>query len=154
MSTDMSREADGAAARGHTFSPTDATAIGTDLSGRWVNGRWVNDGGTVIDLRSHDDGRVSGTVKFGAVGLSYQLFPLRGTCVIRPGGQRGIVGTVPGWPKPSSLIVWCGELDTEGSVLSTKLLSAGVEQPHAEWDGVCGGSEFHRARAVPRRRSA
>ena len=138
MMTDMSNDADGA-----------AHATGSDLSGRWVN-----DEGTVIDLRSHDDGRVSGTVKFAAAGLSHRLFPLRGTSVVRPDGHRGIVGTVPGWPQPSSLMVWCGELDEEGSILSTRLLNAADTPSDREWDGACGGTDFYRAQTAVRRRSA
>lgn len=145
MSSDMSATADGAASRGPIPTSTDHDDPADELSGRWVNGS-----GTVIDLRSHDDGRVSGTVKFGATGASYQLYPLKGTCVVRPDGQRGIVGTVPGWPQPSSITVWCGELDTDGAVLSTRLLSAG-EPSHQALDGE---SEFHRSRVASRRRSA
>jgi hypothetical protein len=146
MSSDMTIDADGAASRGPIPKSMDR-----DVSAAELSGRWVNDLGTVIDLRSHADGRVSGTVKFGATGASYQLYPLKGTCVLRPDGQRGIVGTVPGWPQPSSLTVWCGELDTDGSVLSTKLLSAAGESSHQALDG---GTDFHRTQAASRRRSA
>lgn len=146
MSSDMSNRADGAASRGPLSETGDHDDSGVELCGRWVNGS-----GTVIDLRSHGDGRVSGTVKFAATDASYQLYPLKGTCVVRPDGQRGIVGTVPGWPQPSSLTVWCGELDDDGSVLSTKLLSAAGEMSHRTLDGE---TEFHRARTTPRRRSA
>ena len=147
MSTDMSVDADGAADRGPTQTPPEPNAPEPGLSGRWVN-----DIGTVIDLRSHSDGRVSGTVKFAAAaGTSYQLFPLKGTCVVRPDGHRGIVGTVPGWPQPSSVTVWCGELDSDGSVLSTKLLSAAGAPPHV---GLDGETDFHRTGAASRRRSA
>ena len=151
MVSDMSDHAGGAAHQGCTSEPNEQAAPGNDLSGRWVN-----DGGTVIDLRSHADGRVSGTVKFApAAGISYQLYPLKGTCVVRPDGNRGIVGTVPGWPQPSSLMVWCGELDLEGSILSTKLLNAAGAGPDQGWDGVCGGgADFYRAQSIARRRSA
>ena len=119
-----------------------------------LSGRWVNDGGTVIDLRAHPDGRVLGTVRFGGDGVTYQLFHLMGTSVERPDGNRGIVGTVAGWPQPSCVTVWCGELAVDGAVLSTKLLAAGAIAPPVDWDDATGGCDFRRAEADRRRRSA
>ena len=139
--------ADGAASRRLTPAEEARDSDTVDLSGRWVN-----DGGTVIDLRSHGDGRVSGTVRFADAGVTYQLFPLRGTCVERPDGQRGIVGTVPGWPQPSSMTVWCAELDTDGAVLSTKLLNTAESSTPPCCEGTCGGNDFRRAPAPRRRR--
>ena len=118
-----------------------------------LSGRWLNDGGTVIALMSHDDGRVSGTIRFGCDGSTYKPYQLRGTEVVRPdGGGRGIVGTMPGWPLASTLTVWFGELDPTGTNLFTKLLVAEGCAPAIDWDAAAGGAMFRRLAA--RRRSA
>lgn len=117
-----------------------------------LGGRWVNDGGTAIVLVSHDDGRVSGTIRFGSDGTTYKPYHLRGTVVVRPGGGRGIVGTMPGWPLASTATVWFGELDGSGDVLSTKLLLADCSMGPIDWEAATGGGMFRRT--VLRRRSA
>jgi hypothetical protein len=107
-------------------------------------GRWVNDGGTVIELVCHEDGRLSGTIRFGSDGTAYKPHQLRGTCVKRPGGRRGIVGTVAGWPQPSSVTVWCGELGSDGTTLTTSLFMAAGPGPTLDWETATGGTEFRR----------
>jgi hypothetical protein len=109
-----------------------------------LGGRWVNEGGTVIDLRSHDDGRLSGTIRFAADGTRYRTFELRGTRIKGSDGHAGIVGTVPGWPHPESVTVWCGDLDSAGGILATTLLSAGDPPLPLDWDSVAGGAQFRR----------
>jgi hypothetical protein len=116
-----------------------------------VGGRWVNDGGTVIDLRSHDDGRLSGTIRFAADGSSYKPFELRGTCVAGEDGHKRLVGTVPGWPHPSSMTVWCGDLDEAGALLDTTLLSAGGPPLEVDWETATGGTAFRRPARKTRR---
>lgn len=115
-------------------------------------GRWVNEGGTVIDLVSHPDGRVSGTIRFAADGTTYKPYQLRGMIVYRTEGGRGIVGTVPGWPVQTAATVWLGEFDAEGTTLSTKLLMADGPDPSVDWEAATGGTVFRRA--AYRRRSA
>lgn len=115
-------------------------------------GRWINAGGTVIALVSHPDGRVSGTIRFGSDGTVYRPYYLRATVVRRPGGERGIVGTMPGWPLSSVTSVWLGELDAMGDTLSTKLLLADGAVPSIDWERATGGAVFRRMMA--RRRSA
>jgi hypothetical protein len=110
-----------------------------------LGGRWINDGGTVIDLRSHDDGRLSGTIRFAADGTTYKPFELRGTCIVGADGRAGIVGTVPGWPHPASVTVWCGDLDPSEGVMATKLLSAAGPAPSDDWETVTGGTDFRRS---------
>lgn len=107
-------------------------------------GRWVNDGGTTIMLVSHDDGRVSGTVRFGSDGTTYKPYHLRGTVVVRPDGGRGIVATLTGWPRASACTVWFGELAASGEVLSTKLLLADASLPAIDWETETGGAAFRR----------
>ena len=120
---------------------------------RGLSGRWLNEGGTVIALVSHDDGRVSGTIRFGCDGSAYKPYQLRGTEVVRPdGGGRGIVGTMPGWPLASALTVWFGELEAAGGRLLTKLLLADADSPAVDWETATGGSVFQRM--VARRRTA
>lgn len=114
--------------------------VGTDLSGRWAN-----DGGTVIDLVCHGDGRVSGSIRFGSDGTAYKPYPMRGRVVVRPDGGRGIVGTIPGWPLASAATVWFAELDVEGRELSTKLLLAEGPDAPVDWEAVSGGVVFRRA---------
>lgn len=113
-------------------------------------GRWLNDGGTAIVLVSHDDGRVSGTIRFGSDGTVYKPYHLRATVVLRPDGGRGIVGTMPGWPLASTATVWFGELDAAGDTLSTKLLLSDASLPTIDWEAETGGPVFRRA--VNRRR--
>ena len=115
-------------------------------------GRWLNDGGTAIMLVLHDDGRISGTIRFGSDGTTYRPYHLRGTVVLRPDGGRGIVGTMPGWPLASASAVWFGELDSSGETLSTKLLLADASIPAIDWETETGGAVFHRP-AVRRRRA-
>ncbi len=109
------------------------------------SGRWVNDGGTVIDLVTHPDGRVSGTIRFASDGIRYKPYQLRGTIIYRAEGRRGIVGTVPGWPVHSAATVWLGEFDSDGTTLSTKLLMADGPDPSVDWEVATGGTVFHRA---------
>ena len=110
-----------------------------------LGGRWINEGGTVIDLRSHDDGRLSGTIRFDADGTTYKPFELRGTSVVGADGRTGIVGTVPGWPHPASVTVWCGDLDSNEGVLATSLFSAAGPAPSDDWETVTGGTAFRRS---------
>ena len=117
-----------------------------------IPGRWVNDGGTIIELSSHRDGRLSGTIRFGADGSAYKLYQLKGTSIVRPDGTCGIVGTLAGWPNPAVATVWFGELDPGRELLSTKLLSA-AESFGGDWDQSNGGTEFRRS-PLRRRRSA
>lgn len=117
-----------------------------------LGGRWVNDGGTAIVLVPHEDGRVSGTIRFGSDGFVYKPYHLRGSVVVRPDGGRGIVGTMPGWPLASTATVWFGQLDAGGDVLSTKLLLADASVPAIDWEAATGGAVFRRT--VLRRRSA
>lgn len=122
-----------------------------------LGGRWLNDGGTAIVLVSHDDGRVSGTIRFGSDGTVYKPYHLRGAVVVRPDGGRGIVGTMPGWPLASTATVWFGQLDGSGQILSTKLLLADASIPVIDWEAATGGAEFRRValrRGALRRRSA
>lgn len=105
-------------------------------------GRWVNERGTVIDLMRHPDGRVTGTVRFAADGTSYRPYEMRGTCVVRPGGRSGVVGTLLEWPSPKSVTVWCGEIDEEG-IMTTFLLAA--SGPSFEWAAAAGGVSFRRS---------
>jgi hypothetical protein len=107
-------------------------------------GRWINDGGTVIDLMCHDDGRLSGTIRFGSDGTAYKPHHLRGTYVERPDGHSGIVGTVAGWPQASSVTVWCGELGPDGTSLVTSLFMAAGPGPALDWDTATGGTVFRR----------
>lgn len=122
--------------------------------GSAVDGRWVNPSGTVIDLVTHPDGRLSGTIRVAADSPSYKPHELRGTCVERPEGQCGIVATVPGWPSPSSAMVWCGDLVGAEERLLTRVLVTGGPEARFDWAAVVGGSTFTRAAAAARRRSA
>lgn len=109
-----------------------------------ISGRWVNDGGTVIGLVAHEDGRVSGRIRFGSDGNAYKPYGLRGAVVVRPDGGRGIVGTMPGWPVASGSAVWFGELDQSGATLRTKLLVAAGLVPVADFEAIMGGTVFRR----------
>ncbi len=122
----------------------DSTVGNGQTSTEGPSGRWVNEGGTVIDLVCHEDSRLSGTIRFGSDGTAYKPHQLRGTCVERPGGRRGIVGTVGGWPQPSSVTVWCGELSPDGTTLSTSLFMAAGPGPALDWDTATGGTVFRR----------
>lgn len=112
-----------------------------------LDGRWINDGGTVIDLRSHRDGRLSGTIRFASDGNTYRPFELRGTCMTRPDGHRGLVGTVSGWPHAGAITVWCGDLDPVDDVLATRLLMTGGISPITDWEASTGGPAFYRGSA-------
>lgn len=116
----------------------------TSVSQPMLSGRWLNEGGTVIALVPHEDGRVSGTIRFGCDGSAYKPYVLRATEVVRPDGGRGIVGTMPGWPSVSNLTVWFGELDARGDRLSTKLLLADAAHPALDWEAATGGAVFRR----------
>ncbi len=124
---------------------TDAESDRTAVADQDPTGRWVNDGGTVIDLVYHPDGRVSGTIRFASDGTTYKPYQLRGTVIYRAEGGRGVVGTVPGWPVQSAATVWLGELDSDGATLSTKLLMADGPDPSIDWEAATGGAVFHRA---------
>ena len=117
-----------------------------------VSGRWVNPTGTVIDLREHSDGRVNGTLRLGVDGPAYRLYQLRGTQITGATGDRGIVGTVSGWPHPASLTVWCAEIEPGAGLMSTKLLSAEGTPLPLDWDAVTGGSRFTRDEPRQQRR--
>ena len=122
----------------------DSVVANGPTSAEGPTGRWVNDGGTVIDLVCHEDGRLSGTIRFGSDGTAYKPHQLRGTCVERPGGRRGIVGTVAGWPQASSMTVLAGELGPDGATLSTSLFMAAGPGPALDWETASGGTEFRR----------
>ncbi|HWE54356.1 MAG TPA: hypothetical protein VG435_02535 [Acidimicrobiales bacterium] len=122
--------------------------------GRDLDGRWVNPAGTVIHLVTHPDGRLSGSIRVVADGPSYNPHELRGTCVERPGGDRGIVATVPGWPGPAAAMVWCGDLSVDASQLITRVLVTGGPEARVDWEEVVGGATFTRAGAATVRRSA
>lgn len=135
---------------GHKAETSFAAArFGRDLDGRWVNGA-----GTVIDLRTHPDGRLSGAIRLAVDRPSYKPHELRGTCVERPSGDRGIVATVPGWPSPTSAMVWCGDLAADAEELVTRVLVTGGPESRVDWLAVVGGSTFTRAGARTDRRSA
>jgi hypothetical protein len=101
----------------------------------------------VIDLRSHADGRVSGTVRFGTDGHTYKPYDMHGAFIPRPDGNQGIVGTVSGWPYPSSITVWLGEVDPGGDTLSTKLLSTAGAPPPQAWSSE-SGTVFRRVAPI------
>lgn len=115
--------------------------------GRAVGGRWVNAGGTAIDLACHPDGRVSGIIRFASDGAAYKPYQLRGTVVVGPRGERGVVATLVGWPRPAAETVWFGALDDAAAALDTKLMFAGAPGG-TDWASAAGGSVFRRHRAV------
>lgn len=107
-------------------------------------GRWINDGGTVIDLHDHDDGRMTGSVRFASDGASFRPHDIRGTKVDRPDGRIGIMGTVLDWPEKATVNVWFGELDPGTGILTTRLLFASGAAPAVEWETAAGGAAFRR----------
>lgn len=113
--------------------------VGTRLAGHWIN-----DAGTVIELLAHDDGRVSGSIRFGADGHYYRPHAFRGTSVTRPGSREGVVGTILDWPIAEATVVWCGEVDDRGQMLSTYLLTASGPGGPGEWTAAAGGGAFRR----------
>lgn len=111
---------------------------------RGASGRWSNDDGSVLELEVHHDGRLSGTLRLAGDGVVYRPHQVTGTYQVRPDGKHGIVGSVPGWPAPATVTVWCGELDPETGELSTRWLVAAEPGVSPGWNDDLGGEMFHR----------
>lgn len=126
-------------------TPPAATSAGApSRDARKLGSHWVNDRGTAIELVGHDDGRVTGTIRLASDGTAYKPYVLRGTVVVRPEGDSGVVATLLGWPLVSAATVWVGELDPTGTVLTTRLLVADGSVPAIDWEPAMGGSVFRR----------
>lgn len=119
---------------------------------RALAGSWINDAGSVLDLRVHDDGRVSGTFRPGREARPRRAREVVGRYLA---GDRtakeakGVVASVLGWPEPQSVTVWCGQLDLHAGLLRTEWLTARVgagAAPAAESDAgpPPGGAVFRR----------
>lgn len=118
---------------------------GADL-GSEVAGRWVNDGGSVLAVKVTSTGQIYGALRLAGDGFSYKPYRVLGTYLLRPEGEHGIVASVLGWPRPSSITVWCGQLSDGLDELSTRWLMASGPDGSLDWDDAIGGAMFRRAR--------
>lgn len=127
---------------------TEARVAPGSRSGPALAGRWVSEDGMVAEFLCHDDGRLSGHVRWNRDAPLYRPYEIVGTWLARPDGTLGMVGSVIGWPTKSTMTVWHGELEPGEGVLRTKWLSAGGEarSTSADPDNVDsnGGATFRR----------
>ena len=116
---------------------------------RELDGRWSNGEGSTLDLEVHDDGWVTGTFRSASDGSSYRPYRVNGTYTERQEGGRGVVGSVVGWPRATSITVWTGEYDPVTDQLRTSwLTTAGDGEGDQRAPTV--GREIFRRSARPR----
>ena len=109
-------------------------------------GKWINDSGSILDLRVDPDGRVTGTFRLASDGTSYLPYGVVGTCAERVSTQRGVVGSVKGWPSRGAVTVFCAEYDAVADVLvTTWLMSSPADRPVDRQDGIGHEVVFRRA---------
>ncbi|HET9077301.1 MAG TPA: avidin/streptavidin family protein [Acidimicrobiales bacterium] len=110
-----------------------------------LDGQWRNERGSVLELRVHDDGRITGTFRLGSDGSCYRPYRVTGTYTLRPEGGRGVVGSLIDWPRANSVTVWTGELDPAGDQLRTRWLMTTGPLVAAEEALLVGGHDFRRS---------
>jgi hypothetical protein len=101
----------------------------------------------LLDIRVGELDDLSGVVRLARDGSSYRPCAVVGSVVVGPDGEAGIVASVQGWPRLSSVSVLCARLAPGGRELRTSWLAGAPAEVTADLDRErdIGGTVFLRA---------
>lgn len=109
---------------------------------RGITGAWHNQLGTCMEIKTNEDGFVTGRMHAAVGGVSGE-HPLVGylTAVDE---TRGVIGLVVVWRPTNSVTTWSGHYDFDNDVIVTNWLLTGGDFDENEWQATRLGHDVFR----------